>query len=165
MKITELILTALPVLLLAACAKPSASVPVTGISLSPDKVGLVKGGTATLTAEVTPADATDRTLIWESSAPSVVYVKDGKLLALAAGEADITVTTVDGGFKAVCKVTVKDDGSTPDPTPDPDPDPEPTPDPDPDPDPEPTPDPEPEPEPTTGDATHDGLTPDDIQWK
>ena len=163
MKITELILSALPALLLAACAKPSASVPVTGVSLSPDKVELVKGETATLTATVTPADATDGTLVWESGDPSVVYVKDGKLLALAAGEADVTVTTNDGGFKAVCKVTVKDDGSTPDP--DPDPDPEPTPDPDPNPDPEPTPDPEPEPEPTTGDATHDGLTPDDIQWK
>ncbi|MDE7103446.1 MAG: T9SS type A sorting domain-containing protein, partial [Bacteroidales bacterium] len=45
-----------------------------------------------------------------SSNTAVVTVSEsGLITAVAAGEADITVTTKDGGFTAVCKVTVKAD--------------------------------------------------------
>ncbi|MBQ7530225.1 MAG: Ig-like domain-containing protein [Paludibacteraceae bacterium] len=62
---------------------------------------------ATLTATVTPADATDKSITWESSAPTVASVVDGVVTALSVGEATITVTTTDGGFTATCAVTVE----------------------------------------------------------
>lgn len=167
MKPLKLSVFAFALLLASACSKPETAVAVTGVKLSPQAVELEIGKTAKLTAEVLPADAADKSVVWTSSNQTAVYVgKEGDVLAIAAGEADITVTTNDGGFKAVCKVTVKDDGSTPDPTPDPDPDPEPTPDPGPDPDPEPTPDPNPDPEPNPeiGGGSHDGFTIENYIW-
>ena len=121
-----------------ACSKQAAPVSVSGVKVSPEKVELEVGGTATLSAEVTPADAADKTVTWASSNPSAVYVKDGKVMALAAGEATVTATTKDGGFKASCTVTVK--GTTPEP------------------------DPEPENPDFTPRGGHDGLTPEDYNW-
>ena len=97
------------ILLLGACSKQDTKVAVAGVAVNPENIELSLGGTAKLTAEVTPSNASDKTLSWLSGNPSVVYVKDGELMALAAGTADVTVTTNDGGYKAVCKVTVKDD--------------------------------------------------------
>lgn len=97
------------ILSLGACSKQDTKVAVTGVAVTPESIELSLGGTATLTAEVTPSNASDKMLSWLSSSPSVVYVKDGALMALAAGTADVTATTKDGGYKAVCKVTVKDD--------------------------------------------------------
>ena len=54
-----------------------------------------------------PADATDKSISWESSAPTVASVAEGVITALSVGEATITVTTTDGGFTATCAVTVE----------------------------------------------------------
>ena len=62
---------------------------------------------ATLTATVVPADATDKSISWESSVPTVASVADGVITALSVGETTITVTTTDGGFTATCAVTVE----------------------------------------------------------
>ena len=83
--------------------------PVTGVSLDRTTLSMYEGGTDQLVATVTPENADDASLLWTSSAPDVVLVTtEGKLLALAPGKADITVTTVDGGFSAACKVTVQE---------------------------------------------------------
>ena len=82
-------------------------IAVTGVSLDQKTLSLETGGTATLTATVAPTDATDQTVTWSSDKESVATVdKDGKVTAVAAGEATITVTTSDGEFTAFCKVTV-----------------------------------------------------------
>jgi uncharacterized protein YjdB len=63
--------------------------------------------TLQLNAVVSPEDASDKSLIWTSSDAAVASVSEtGLVTPLASGQADITVTTVDGGFSAVCKVTV-----------------------------------------------------------
>ncbi|MDT2738101.1 Ig-like domain-containing protein [Enterococcus pseudoavium] len=68
---------------------------------------LVVGANETLTATVLPADATDKTVTWKSSdAAKVTVDAQGKLVAVAAGTADITVTTKDGSKTAKCTVTV-----------------------------------------------------------
>jgi uncharacterized protein YjdB len=83
--------------------------PVKGVSLDRTTLSMYEGGTDQLVATVTPENADDASLLWTSSAPDVVLVTtEGKLLALAPGKADITVTTVDGGFSAACKVTVQE---------------------------------------------------------
>lgn len=68
---------------------------------------LVVGANETLTATVSPANASDKTVIWKSSDTAVATVDTtGKVAALKAGTADITVTTKDGSKTAKCTVTV-----------------------------------------------------------
>ena len=82
-------------------------VPVTGVTLDKNTLALFTGDSATLTATVQPADATNKTVNWVSSNPAIVTVDaNGKVAAVAAGTANITATTVDGNKTAVCAVTV-----------------------------------------------------------
>lgn len=83
------------------------TVPVTGVSLNASSGELEVGGSVTLVAAVTPADATNKTVTWESSAPAVASVNDGVVTALTAGSAVITVKTADGGYTASYALTVK----------------------------------------------------------
>ena len=89
-------------------AKP-ASVPVTSVTLDKTELTLAEGGTATLTATVEPADATNKNVTWSSDKPAVATVEGGTVTARGAGEATITVTTEDGEKTATCTVTVRPD--------------------------------------------------------
>ena len=78
------------------------------VSLSKATDTLTVGGTDTLTASVLPADATDKSVTWSSSAPGVATVsQSGLVTGVSAGTATITATTADGSLKASCAVTVK----------------------------------------------------------
>ena len=79
---------------------------VTGVKLSEKTKSIVVGGEFVLTATVQPADATDKNVIWKSDNTSIATVTDGKVKGIAVGETNITVTTVDGGKKAICKVMI-----------------------------------------------------------
>lgn len=81
-------------------------VDVTGISLDKTTLSLTEGSSYTLTATITPTDATNKNVIWESDNESVATVNDGKVTAKSVGTAKITATTKDGNFKASCTVTV-----------------------------------------------------------
>ena len=81
-------------------------VQVTGITLSSSSKTVEYGSTAQITATVTPANATNRTVIWASSNESVATVSNGTITAVAVGSATITAKTVDGGFTATCAVSV-----------------------------------------------------------
>ena len=81
--------------------------PVTGVTLDEDAVNLEKGQQTTLTATVAPADAYNKNVTWSSDNPAVATVSSaGVVTAVAAGNATITATTVDGGFTDTCDVTV-----------------------------------------------------------
>lgn len=81
--------------------------PVEGVTLDVAELELVKGTSYTLKHTVVPDNATNRNVKWSSSAGNIASVDDqGKVEALATGEAVITVTTEDGGKTAQCKVTV-----------------------------------------------------------
>lgn len=83
-------------------------IPVTGVSLNQTDISLTEGETTYLTATISPANATNHHVSWSSSAPAVASVDgDGRVSAMAAGTAVITVTTDDGGKTATCSVTVK----------------------------------------------------------
>ena len=85
----------------------AAATPVTGITLDKTELSLTVGSSGTLTAAVTPDTATNRNVVWESSADEVATVdENGLVTAVAEGSATITVTTEDGGFTATCEVTV-----------------------------------------------------------
>jgi uncharacterized protein YjdB len=80
----------------------------TSVSLNKTTNTLTVGGTATLTATVMPADASNKNVTWTSSAPSVATVSStGLVTAVSAGTATITAKTVDGNLTATCVVTVK----------------------------------------------------------
>ena len=85
---------------------------VKGVSLTPSTLNLKVGETGTLTATVTPSNATDTGVIWKSSNPEVATINYGTVTAKSNGTTVITVTTYDGDFVASSTVTVGD-GSTP----------------------------------------------------
>lgn len=90
-------------------------VPVTGVTLNKGNLGLVVGGAETLTATLTPSDATS-TVTWVSSDTDVATVDtNGKVTAVAEGSATITAfvdandngVLDDGEVSATCAVTVE----------------------------------------------------------
>ena len=85
--------------------EPIVDIAVSGVSLSPGSLELEVGQTATITATVNPSNATNKTVSWSSSNPSVATVSGGKVTAVATGSATITATA--GGKSATCPVTVK----------------------------------------------------------
>lgn len=89
----------------------SSSVAVTGVTLSDSTATVSVGGTFTLTPNVMPPNATNKSVTWSSSDPSVASVAGGVVTGVAVGQANITVTTQDGGYTASCWVTVTAAGS------------------------------------------------------
>ena len=83
------------------------TVAVTGVSLSKTSLTLTEGGSETIAASVTPSNATNQAVSWSSSNTGVATVDGGKVTAVKAGSATITVTTSDGGKTAKCEVTVE----------------------------------------------------------
>ena len=89
----------------------AAKVAVTGVSLDKTTLTLAAGENAKLTAKVTPANATNKSVTWSSSDEAIATVdSEGKVTANAAGTATITATTKAGGKTAECKVTVMGTG-------------------------------------------------------
>lgn len=82
--------------------------PVTGITLDYNELVLTNiGETAHLNAIVLPEDASNKEVRWSSSKENVCTVSNnGTVVALDDGMSVITATTIDGGFVAVCTVTV-----------------------------------------------------------
>ena len=83
-------------------------ISVTGVSLDKTSLTLTEGDTQTLTATVSPSNATDKSVTWSSNNTSVATVSSsGVVTAKSAGSATITVKTTDGSKTATCAVTVK----------------------------------------------------------
>ena len=91
---------------------------VTKVELNKTSLTLDVNESETLTATITPSNATDKSVTWESSDTNIATVENGKVTATGEGTATITVTTEDGDKTATCTVTV---------TAPPEPEPEPTP--------------------------------------
>ncbi len=90
----------------ATCAV-TVPVPVTGVTLNKTFVCLDVNKTETLTATVSPSNATNKTVSWTSSNTSVATVSSsGVVTAKAAGNSVITATTANGSKTAECTVAV-----------------------------------------------------------
>jgi uncharacterized protein YjdB len=79
------------------------------ITINPSAKTIANGKSVTLKADVSPSEATDKTVTWKSNNTKVATVdkKTGKVTAVAKGTATITCTAADGsGVTATCKITV-----------------------------------------------------------
>jgi hypothetical protein len=101
------------------CVPPVPQViDVNGVDITEEDQSLRVDKTLQLTALVTPEDATNKAITWESDNPDVATVdKNGLVTSLKTGTANITVTTDDGAFTDSIKITVTSQpsggGSTP----------------------------------------------------
>ncbi|MBC6300672.1 SdrD B-like domain-containing protein [Listeria booriae] len=78
------------------------TVEPTDIVVNTDDIAAKVGDTGKIDASVQPSDATDKTLTYTVSDPSILSVDaNGNWTALAKGEADITVTTANGISKVI----------------------------------------------------------------
>ena len=83
----------------------AAVVAVESVKLDKTTLQLIKGQEATLTATVTPDNATDKTVVWSSSDASIASVDQaGKVTAVKSGK--VTITAAAGEKSAACEVTV-----------------------------------------------------------
>lgn len=83
-------------------------VPVTGIRFDKENILFSEiGETALLRATVLPEDADNKNVRWESSNEKVATVENGIVTCKGYGTTEISATTEDGGFTAVCKVTAE----------------------------------------------------------
>ena len=96
-----------------SCTNDILPIAVEGLELNLTTLSMKVGESKTLTVTITPADAENQAVKWSSSNKSVASVEDGEITAHKAGETTISVTSVDGGFRASCTVTVTE-GQNPD---------------------------------------------------
>ena len=82
---------------------------VTGVKLNKTELTLEIDASETLTATVSPEDASDPTVTWKTSDDKIVTVVNGKVTAVKVGTATITATA--GEKSATCEVTVIDSNS------------------------------------------------------
>ena len=85
----------------------SFKIPVNGVTIDKTDISLIEGETVTLACTVTPSNATDKSVTWQSSDTNVATVdNNGLVTAVKKGNSVITVKTKDGEYVAECKVTV-----------------------------------------------------------
>lgn len=84
----------------------SSYIKLQSISLTPNSFTLYVGGSKTLTVNYSPSNATNKTITWSSSNPSVASVSNGTIRALKSGVTYITAKAADGA-SATVSVTVK----------------------------------------------------------
>ena len=79
-------------------------ISVTGVTAN-EVYALKVGDSANLSKKIAPEDATNQDVIWKSDNENIVTVdENGKITAVAEGEANITVTTKDQNKTATCKI-------------------------------------------------------------
>lgn len=82
-------------------------VPVQSVSLNKESGELYVGETVDLVATILPENATNKSVTWESSDPQKASVNSGHVVAIEAGNVDITVKTIDGNKTDTYSLTIK----------------------------------------------------------
>jgi uncharacterized protein YjdB len=91
----------------------TSTVAVTGVSVNPSSTSVSIGSSVTLLAEVSPSNATNKTVTWKSSNTAIATVNtNGVITGLSSGTTTIAATTQDGTKVASSQVTVTSVEST-----------------------------------------------------
>ena len=85
---------------------PVPIVPVSAITLNQTTASLYPTNTLTLTAFVTPSNATNKTVAWSSNSSNATVNSSGVVTAVYAGSAIITARSVSGSQIATCAITI-----------------------------------------------------------
>src|SRR6218665_440446 len=103
-----LLISSVTLLLISSCKKKDDPVAVDGVTISPSAVSVKVDETVKLTASVTPENAADKSLTWNSSDNNIATVADGTVTGKSIGTVTITATSVSDQTKtARCEVTVE----------------------------------------------------------
>lgn len=81
-------------------------VHVEKVTLNKTTLSIKQGGSSTITATISPSNASNKNVTWFSSDTSVATVKNGLVTGVSKGEATITAKSVDGGITATCNVSI-----------------------------------------------------------
>ena len=93
------------IILVVSCQKDD--IIVTGLTLSKTEATIEIASTTSLSAFLTPGDATNQNITWESANETVATVADGVVTGVAIGSTSITATSdSDPEISAVCSITV-----------------------------------------------------------
>ena len=91
----------------ATCSITVVATPVTSVTLNKTSASLKVGETVTLSATISPDDATDKTVTWTTSDATVATVSNGVVTAKKMGT--VTITAQAGDKTANCTVKVLSD--------------------------------------------------------
>lgn len=83
------------------------TVEVNSVSISSSNITITVGKATTLSASVSPSNASNKSITWSSGNNSIVAVNQGRVTALSVGSTQIYAIS-NNGIKATCNVTVKD---------------------------------------------------------
>lgn len=89
------------------CDITVSGIEVTSVSIGAERLDLTAGDSHTFSVTVLPDNASDKSLAWNTSNPSVIVVDNGVATALAPGTAKI-IATSKSGISAECDITVKE---------------------------------------------------------
>ena len=81
-------------------------VNVSSVELNAERLNLKVGEKATLSANVKPGDASNKSVSWKTDSDAVATVTEGVVEAVGPGNTTITVTTADGSKTDTCIVEV-----------------------------------------------------------
>ena len=102
-------MVAIAIPLVLSCQQEPEEIRVSSISLSKNTLELTVGDQASLDATITPDNATNKKISWNSSKESVATVTpEGIVEAVSVGTSFITATSEDSGVNAKCEITVKE---------------------------------------------------------
>ena len=89
--------------------KEPATIEVTQIEINENVKELEIGKSKTITATITPSNATDKNIIWKSSNENIAVINTaGEIIAKKAGIVYITATSSNGKTSAI-QINIKDD--------------------------------------------------------
>lgn len=93
---------------LTVTCKNGIGIRVSSVTINKESIRLGEGQTETLTANILPVNATQKEVIWRSTNETIASVSsaNGVVTGNKAGQAQIIVTTIDGGYSDTCDVTV-----------------------------------------------------------
>lgn len=91
---------------LAGSAELTKPARVKSVVLNRTTAEIKVNGRVTLIATVLPQNASNKNIVWSSANENIATVENGVVTGINAGTTVITVTTVDGGFTATCRISV-----------------------------------------------------------
>ena len=89
-----------------------ATVPVTGVTVSPSSLSLAIGSTTTVAAVITPQNASNKAVTWRTTAPTIATIDQyGVVTGVGKGACRVYATTYDGGYESYCSINVTNSSS------------------------------------------------------